>query len=173
MADWITPREWVVGEAISATKLNEISESLNYIHEKPKSVVTIYGSGTDLTTGSTTYVAVDDAQFTLSLEVQAGEDVRLWLTLVHTNATTGTLNDYDVIIDDTTYVSANIGTPLTQGIIRGRIAAGAVNQSNNAYLVISGLSAGVHTFKLRWKTSASTAKLILSGAYFQFGVQVN
>ncbi len=175
MADWIDPREWVVGEGITATKLNEISESINYVHDKPKSIVTIFGSGADLTTTSTTIVAVDDAQFTLSLQVIAGESVVVALVVDTTGSTTNINPVYDVIIDDTTYVSSNTATPLTAGLWTRYTPTAATSVSGlpAAPVIITGLVAGVHTFKLRWKVSAAgTATLYLNAKFCQFSARI-
>lgn len=173
MADWITPRVWVVREAITATKLNEISESLNFLFKTARSIVTQFGGGTNLTSTNTSFAAVDDAQFTLSIDVPEGADVLCWFNAAAQHSLTTGSAIFDVLIDDTNYVSSGTGTPATTGCFPQRSIQGTSAAYVGGNLIIEGLSAGVHTFKLRWKViTAGTITLFLSGSYNQFGVRV-
>ncbi len=64
---------------------------------------------------------------------------------------------FDVLIDDTTYVGGD------DGVLRARGSDSADTVSVCFVRLVTGLSAGSHSFKLRWKTSAATATL-LAGA---------
>lgn len=170
---WVTPRTWVAREGITATKLNEISENLNLLFLTPRSIVTQFGGGTNLTSTNTSFVAVDNAQFTVSIDVPAGADVICWFNGAAQHSLTTGSAIFDVLIDGTTYVSSNTGTPATTGCFPQRSIQGASAAYVGGNLVISGLSAGVHTFQLYWKViTAGTITLFLNGSYNQFGVRV-
>ncbi len=170
---WFDPRTWVVREGITATKLNEISEDLRALKNPPKSVVTIGGGGANLTTASATFVAVDDAQFLLSIDKSEAEsDLEVVMTAAAQHSLTTGHVHFDVLIDGTTWASSMTGTPATNGLWTHRAIQGATPSGvPTAPFKIPGLAAGVHTLSLRWKlTTAGTATLVLAGYAFQYYV---
>lgn len=169
---WTTPITWAIRDAITMVKLNaHLRDNMNYLFARNKHVLTII-SGSDLTTTSTTYGAVDDAQFTLTLDVTDGAELEFNLLGNYAHSVlNGTVN-FDIIMDDVTYLSNMTATPITHGIWRGRAqAAAAISQLGGNPFYVSNIAAGVHTFKLRWKvTTAGTGTLYLNSYMCQFGV---
>ncbi len=170
---WVTPREWTLKEPITASKLNEFSAADLYLFSRPKSVVTIPGDGTNITTTSTTFTAVDDAQFTLSLEVAEGAEVQFDLLASCRHSVLGGFFHFDIIMDDVTYMSSMTGTPVTDGIWKNQARAASVDGALGAApFYRSGIAAGVHTFKLRWRlTTAGLITLMINGTLAQFAAR--
>lgn len=171
---WTTPITWSIRDAITMVKLNaQLRDNLNFLHARPSSVVTVNGGGSNLTTTSLTMVAVDDAQFTLTLAVNSGENVDLWINGVMGGSAANINNMVDVIVDDTNYISSGSGTPLAFGLWYNGAATSATINGIVGRVTLGGLSAGTHTFKLRWMvSSAGTGTLYLSGKYFQYGARI-
>lgn len=172
---WTTPITWAIRDAITMAKLNsQLRDNLSYLFARPSSKVTILGTGTNLTTTSTTMVAVDDAQFTLTLTIATGEDVELWINGVTGGSATNINAIMDVIIDDTNFVSSGNTSDLAFGLWYTGHPASPLLTGLRGRILVSGLAAGTHTFKLRWKvSSAGTITLYLNGKYFQFGAQTH
>lgn len=171
---WNTPLTWAIRDPITATKLNaQLRDNSNYLFARPRTLITQLGAGSDLTTASATFVAVDDAQFTANLTTSGGL-VEVNLSAVIAHSVLSAFVYFDVIIDDVTYVSSQTGTPLTNGLwgARETLAAAIISVPSQPFIYPLVLSSGVHTFKLRWRTSVATATLKLSaGNVFQFSVK--
>jgi hypothetical protein len=162
---WTAPRTWLLLEQITATYLNEqVRDNLDYLFNRPRSIIDI-ANGSNINVTSTTFAAVDDNQFTVELET-AGGDVELNLRLqvsVPANAVVA----IDFLIDNTNYVSSGTSTPLTNGISTVPQTTAAVVGTTNVRAVVQGLSAGVHNFKLRMRTSTGTAVVTLANILTQ------
>ncbi len=171
---WIAPIDWAEGQPLTATDLNKLSTMFRYLYDRPSVVATVRGSGSDITTASTTNVAVDDGQFALTL-VTTGSALRIELDCHVAHSVAANFIAFDVLIDDTNYASSMTGTPATQGLWSPRIptAAGIYPFSGAHVLTLGQLTpAGSHTFKLRWRTQAATATLKLGSGYlFQFRIR--
>jgi hypothetical protein len=53
---WTSPRTFVAGKALTASQMNEISNNINYLYTRPQKLITVRGSGTNLTTTSTVFI---------------------------------------------------------------------------------------------------------------------
>jgi len=111
----------------------------------------VANEGSDYTTTSASFVDIDATNLSLTI-ITTGGDVKVHFhgVLDHT-ATQGFIN-FDVDVDAT-----------RDGGDDGYIASSATSGNDKTPItftrLITGLSAGSHTFKLQWKTSASTATL--------------
>lgn len=173
VTNWTEPQEWIAGNPITAEELNEESNRLRYLYDRGGQMVTVRGNGTNPTTVSTaSFAAVDDAIYAVSLETTGGK-LCIDLTAHVAHSVANNFIAFDVIMDDITYMSSLTGTALTQGIITARPPAiTVVYPVNVRYMVPAGIiTAGVHTFKLRWKVQAATGTLWVSSGYmFQLAV---
>lgn len=168
---WVTPREWIADEAITKEKLNEISDSLNYLYSPSRGLATVR-NGSNVTITSTTAVDLDAAAYALSVELTGLRDVYVELRGAAQNNTLASVNSFDVYIDSTTYLSSLTGTPLTFGATAfvQYVASNRV-MVNVRYLIPRGtLAAGVHTFKPRAFVSAGTLTWIEANGLTQFEV---
>jgi hypothetical protein len=164
---WSTPRTWVTRDPITKTKLNAISNQLNYLYAPSVGVQTVRGTGVNATITGASPVAIDDGLLAISLET-SGRFLTCHLTGVASHATLAAFMMFDVLIDGTTYLSSLTGTQLAQGVSRFRqyVAAYEVPVNWKAYIPAGVLSAGVHTFAPRSWVSAGTGTFYLATGYF-------
>lgn len=165
---WTAPREWEAGEGITATKMNAISNDLLYLFDRPSAMVNIRANGAaNVTTTSTTWTAVDDNQFTLTLEISSQAQLETSIAAMVSHSVLGGYVNMDVIVDDTTYLSSLTGTPAAGGLwtTRGLVAGAPIAMGCPIRIPAGSFAAGVHTFKLRWKiVTAGTGTLYLTAA---------
>ena len=146
---WTTPKDWSVDEQLTASKLNiHLRDNMNAL-KSPPSNDSALNLGSDISTSSTSFGDVDGTNLSLAITTNGG-DVMVGF---HGSFEAGTVSRVylDVYVDtaddggDDGYVvqglSANI--PETVSFIR----------------LITGLSAGSHTFKLRWKSTGVSVTL--------------
>lgn len=167
---WYDPRVWQSGENLTATKLNEqLSGNMNYLFQRPRSIVTVRdGTDISLVAQSTgVFVEVDDSVFTLEIETFGG-DVRLFanFSVFVTGASSRHLI-FDWLIDDTDYVSSLTPSALNKGVWDNTIAS-AQYEMVELDIIVEGLEAGVHTFKLRHSCDYA-ASIISAEAVIQVG----
>lgn len=170
---WTSPRVFIAGKVLTASQMNEINNNISYLHSRPSEVITVRGTGANINTTSATFVAIDDAQFSFSLEIGTGAlETNILAILSHTVG--ASLVYFDILVDGVTWLSSLTGTALTNGIWTYRAPATASqNAGFQPYRIEAGLlTAGVHTFALRWRTSAATATLgLASPNLFQWYVR--
>lgn len=169
---WTTPHDWGTREPVSKEKLNAISDQLRYLYSPSIGIVTVRGTGSDASITGTTPSAVDDTLLGVTVET-TGRLLKAKLHFVIANSTLGTFNNFDVLMDGTTYLSSLTGTQLTNGVWRQRQFVAAYQMTiDTEVLVAEGLiSPGVHTFVPRAWVSANTMTVSLSAGYFaQFAV---
>lgn len=165
---WTSPRTWVIEEPITVDKLNnELSGNMLHLFNRPSQYATIKGNGTNLTNALTTFSPLDDAQFTLQINTATG-NVQLILTAMVQRSATGVI-EWDVLVDDSVYASSGSATPVTHGL-GGQYVSTATDQLSGSF-ILTGLTPGLHTFKLRVRNSTTgTATFFLDGHTMQFGV---
>lgn len=164
---WTAPRLWVTKDPITKEKLNAISDDLNYLFSPSMGLVTVRGTNADVTTASTTPVEIDDANLALSVET-AGRQLRIKLEGQTFNNTLAAFNRFDVLIDNTTYLSSLTGTQLASGVASTRqyVASNEIHLNMDIVVPVGVLAAGVHTFKPRWWVSGGTGTFRFATGYF-------
>lgn len=167
---WTTPTEWTTKKPITKEELNKINDNILYLAAPSVGRVTVR-NGTTVTTTSTT-PAVLDAAYDLSVELSGVRDVRMKLQGIAQIGTLAAIMRFDVLIDNTTYWSSLTGTQLTNGVWAATqyVASNAIPVSVNLTLPAGTLAAGVHTFKLRYWTSAGTLTWIEAATISEFEV---
>lgn len=167
---WTAPRDWFTKEPATKEKLNDISNNLRYLLLPSVQRVT-KTTGTNPTTVSTVFVDLDAAAYALSVELTGGRLVMVELKGTFTNSGVNVVC-FDILIDNTTYLSSLTGTPLTNGVlgITVPVASALVCLPLMVSIPAGVLAAGVHTFKPRWRVTAGTGTWQENGVYSQFQV---
>ena len=146
---WTTPKDWAVDEQLTASKLNtHLRDNLNALKSPPSDNYEC-NEGSDYSSNSTSFADVDGTNLSLTITTnggdvmvgfhgtfQAGTNATVFLDVYVDTADDGGDDGYVVQI-----MPAN--SPETVSFVR----------------LITGLSAGSHTFKLRWKTNGATVTL--------------
>lgn len=147
---WTTPKTWSVDELLTAADLNEqLRDNMNELKAPPSANYELDESS-DFTTTSTTFVDVGAA---LELTVNTnGGDVMVHFHGAITNQTGGEKVMLDVAVD-------GVREAGDDGIVLAK-PSGAFEVVPVCFTrLITGLSAGAHTFKLQWAVSAGTGYL--------------
>lgn len=149
---WTTPRTWQVDELVTATIMNtHIRDNLNAL-KVPASSQVIRDNGARYQTTATSFTAIDSTNMIRTLNT-AGGDILVWFWGTFVISATNVLC-LDIRYDTTT----RVGAAWTQGLLATQIS----NVPQTVHLgpiIISGLSAGSHTFDVMWKTSGGTMQL--------------
>ncbi len=113
----------------------------------------------DYTTTSTSFTDIDGTNLSLSLTTTGG-DVLVWFTLEVQNNSAGNYTFFDVDVDSGTLIGAGFAGGITQ------FQTGTADRIMNvcAIAVVTGLSAGSHTFDLQWQVEGGTAFMHAGGA---------
>jgi hypothetical protein len=148
-AIWTAPRSWSVGELVTAALLNaHLRDNLDFL-KTPPTASYILNESADYTTTSTSFVSVDNTKLSLAITT-AGGDVLVGFSGVITGSTN--LNAFFDVEVDGVRIAGDDGL-----IVNGAASGGRYTVT--FFRLITGLSAGVHTFKLQWRTSTGTLTL--------------
>ena len=165
---WTTPKTWT-SEPLTSIDLNaQLRDNQNYLKDRMDNSDSFTASGPgNYTTTSTAFVDVDATNLSLTLSTHGG-DVLLGFTAAVYSQSNGAKVFFNVSVDSVDYFAGNGITQLTI------LNSGEVHRHRPLCLVvlIPGLSAGSHTFTLRWKTSNyNTAVIETVNLHPQFWVQ--
>ena len=165
---WTTPKTWT-SEPLTSGDLNvQLRDNQNYLKDRMDSGGSFIAQGrSNYTTTSTAFVDVDAVNLSLTLSAHGG-DVLLGFTAAVYSQVNGAHVYFNVAVDSVDYFAGNGITQLTI------LNSGDVRRHKPLCLVvlIPGLSAGSHTFALRWKTSNhNTAVIEAASLRPQFWVQ--
>jgi hypothetical protein len=152
--DWLNPKNWKAGEALLPAKLNVyIGAQNDFLRYRNRVTAT---DATGFAPASTTLTALAENVFRILFEVKQGEDLLVTLDLFATiNAITNSVW-VDIFIDDTYYLSSGTATPLTRGIAQLLPNEAAMKQNFKIRKLITGLTAGAHSFSLHGARNAGT-----------------
>ncbi|MCY3866884.1 MAG: hypothetical protein OXG68_15705 [Chloroflexi bacterium] len=162
---WTTPKTWS-SEPLTSIDLNtHVRDNQNHLKDRlDASASRVISGATLLSTTANDFVDVDAAKLSLALTTHGGDVLLGFTGTVRNNARAGTTN-INVAVDGVDYVA-------DAGLIGVRIATdgdSARNKPISFVMLITGLSAGSHSFKLRWKTSRnSTAHMDIVDLHPQF-----
>ncbi len=143
MSDWTTPKTWTVDELVTASAMNtHLRDNLNAL-KTPPSAHYECDESSDYTTSAGAWVDVDATNLALTITTNGG-DV---LVHFHGNVYGSSAHVWlDVAVDGTREGGDD-------GIVRARQSD---YDTVSFTRLITGLSAGEHTFKLQWKSSNGT-----------------
>ena len=162
---WTTPKTWS-SEPLTSIDLNTyMRDNQNHLKDRlDSSAGSIVSGPTSLTTTSTAFVDVDAEKLALTLTTHGGDVLLGFTGTVQSSAGNGNTS-FNVSVDGVDYVADD-------GIIRSSIAFNLDNNRDKPLsfvILIPGLEAGAHTFKLRWKVnSTNTARMNIVGLHPQF-----
>ena len=162
---WTTPKTWS-SEPLTSIDLNTyVRDNQNHLKDRlDASASRVVSGATVLTTTANAFVDVDATKLSLTLTTHGG-DVLLGFTgsVRHSGASSTT--SFNVAVDDADYVADD-------GIIGFKNGSTGDNHRNKPMsfvMLITGLSAGSHTFALRWKTTKhNTASMDVADLHPQF-----
>lgn len=162
---WTAPKTWS-SEPLTSLDLNTyVRDNQNHLIGRLDTGAAKLGSSSNFyTTTATEFVDVDATKLAITLQTHGG-DVLIGFTgsVLTTNSNAGTY--FNIAVDDEDYVADD-------GIIRNTSAASAGGDRHyplSFVMLIRGLSAGGHTFKLRWKKSGNgTVKIDVVDLHPQF-----
>ncbi len=145
---WTAPKTWAADELVTATDFNtHLRDNLLALKQPPSQQIVRLNTSS-YTTTSTAFVTVDDTNLKITLTT-AGGDVLIWF-----NAVANTSGAYSLMLtlsidgvdqgpaNGLTYVYGTGITPLS------------------FVLLASGISAGEHLYRLRFRVSGGTGTLI-------------
>jgi hypothetical protein len=150
---WTSPSTRVTGELITAAIWNsDITDNLTYLNLRP-SDTSLINEASNYSTSATTFTDVDSTDAAATVTTNGG-DVLVGFT--GTVKAGGNGANFDVDVDgarqggDSGLISVAVPTDGTY-----------TDRSTNAsfLLLVTGLAAGSHTFKLQWRVADGTATL--------------
>ncbi len=143
---WTTPKTWSVDELLTAADLNEqLRDNMNALKSPPSAEYTL-NEASDYSTSSTTFVDVDGTNLALTVNTNGG-DVMVHFHGVINSSGNRVYLDVDV---DGSRVAGDDG--ITGGYFSNRMPISFTR-------LLTGLSAGEHTFTLQWKVSGGSATM--------------
>ncbi|MCY4071256.1 MAG: hypothetical protein OXG60_08145 [Chloroflexi bacterium] len=155
---WTKPKtDWNNGELVTAENMNAVGENLAALREPSANQIAVYTTPHDIIGHTDAFADVDSNNLNLTL-VTTGRDV-----LVHfhgfLNRTLGSNVDtyFDVDVDGN--LQGN-----TYGVTGIRVTS--VGMPVAFTRLVQGLSAGSHTFKLKWRNRRDRGSRLLRSAQF-------
>lgn len=163
---WVAPRVWAKAERMTSVKMQEVSNALEWLKDRPYAVARVTGQGANITqacTGNTNFFAANDTLYALSLTTAVANEKVLVMFRSHwsTSGAIASQMNWDVLLDDTNYLSSGTATPTPGGIHHlSSVGAAAVIQPFFCWGIFTIPTAGIHTLKLRIAgTNATTITL--------------
>lgn len=158
---WTSPKTWS-SEPLTSSDLNTyVRDNQDYLKDRlDNSVSKIIAGTTALSTSSDIFVDIDSEKLSISLTTHGG-DVLVGFTGTIKSANSSRPVSVNLAVDGVLYFADN-------GIMNVQ------PQSNLSMplclvMLVTGLDAGAHTFKLRWKTHRSnTASMEITSLHPQF-----
>lgn len=149
---WVSTYTFTTGELITKTIMDTyLSGELNAL-KTPASFFAYIDEASDYTTTSGSFVEVDSTDLHASFTTGGGNIVVHFTGTVTMSANRGY---FDILVDGTPY-SGN------DGVAYGNISTSEVIVSLSWF--VSGLSAGLHTIALAWKTQGGATATMYAGA---------
>ena len=165
---WTAPKTWS-SEPLTSLDLNSnVRDNLNHLKDRLDSGAGKFISSANLLhTTATQFVDVDAEKLSLALTTHGGDVLLGFTGTVQSSHNSGSVY-FNVAVDGVDYVADH-------GILRNTNSATTDfnrHKPISFVMLISGLSAGNHNFKLRWKASGRTdAKMDVVNLHPQFWVK--
>lgn len=156
---WTAPKTWS-SEPLTSNDLNTyIRDNQNYLKNRfDNHNDYLVDESADYTTTSTVFVDVDATNLALTVTTDGGDVLVGFAGNSANNSTTsaGRMTYFNIAVDGVDYFGDD-------GVIA--VTRFYDTPGNASFVVlIEGLSAGSHTFKLRWKTATGTSSTLYAGA---------
>ncbi len=151
---WTTPATWNPGQIVSATDLNtHLRDNMNYVGTGRPKMVQKVDNNADYTTTSPTFVDAHATNLAATITTNGGA-VQVSVTGMYANPPTAGAGYFDVAVDGT-----RIGSAGADGLCRVNPPSGSPPSPFSFTVIVTGLSAAAHTFKLQWKVASGTGTL--------------
>ncbi len=150
MPVWTTMNDLATGDLVTEADMDAIRGNIEYLLDPSKARVLRDNSG-NYTTTSTAFVDVDAANLAVTLTTNGGP-VLVSASGVARNTSSSDATCFDVAVDGT-----RVGDGFGQGLVR---VTGTTYANMSFAVLVTGLAAGSHTFKLQWSVTAGTGDLI-------------
>lgn len=155
-----TQKTWVSGDPLVAADMNTYLRDQLAGVKTPASFKCYIDEAADYTTSSTSFTDVDSTDLAATI-ITGGGVIMVGASLTISIGSNRVC--FDVLIDGTTRLGLDDG-----------IASNGNTSIMTAFIVpILGLSAGSHSFKLQWKTSAVVTATLYAGAGTAGGLDVH
>lgn len=144
---WTTPKTWS-SEPLTSIDLNTyVRDNQNHLKDRLDNAASRSVSGAViLSSTASEFVDVDPTNLSLTL-ITHGGDVLLGFTGALKHSGSNTTTYFNIAVDGVDYIADNGITGFTTSGDTGRY------KPLSFVVLIAGLSAGSHTFRLRWKTT--------------------
>ena len=154
MPDWTLMNDLSTGDLVTEADMDALRGNLEYLLDPNHQRIRRDDAG-DYATTSTVFVDVDATHLTLTLETHGGP-VLVFLTGTASMSGVGSLTYFDVAVD-----GVRAGTPSASGAGLTTFTSPAASTQHNVSFsfLVTGLAAGVHTFKLQWRVGSTTGYL--------------
>lgn len=165
---WTTPKTWS-SEPLTSIDLNTyVRDNQNHLKDRLDTAASRSVSGTvNLASTANEFVDVDPTNLSLTITTHGG-DVLLGFTGTVRNSSNNASTKFNVAVDGVDYIADDGVIAMTNS---GSSDTGRTKPLSFV-LLIAQLSAGSHTFKLRWKTTRhNTASMDIVDLHPQFWVK--
>jgi len=159
---WTAPKTWV-SEVLTSNDMNTyLSDNTQYLYDELTTTVVKQidtNTSTEYSTTSTSVVAIDATDLNITLTLSGEKDVLITFA--------GT---FYAVSGATTLISELLASGVSYEIVHTTMDN--LERKNASYaFIISGLSAGSHTFRPRWRTSTGNEIRMISTTTKQFTVR--
>lgn len=145
MPDWTAMTNRAAGDVILEADWDAYQGNLEYLLDPNKQTAN-YTAGSHYSTTSGTFANVDGTNLSLTVETHGGPVLVCFTgTLSATGGTTNSPGAFDFTVDGTRFASAN-----TLGLLATRSVGAGEYQNVSFAVLVTGLTAGSHTFTLQW-----------------------
>lgn len=153
---WTTPVTWTTNQLVTAADLNaQVRDNLNYLFNGRPKFSILRDNNANYTTTSLTFVDVDGTNLKGTLALSGGA------VLLGFNCAMVGLNIrgyFDFAVDGT-----RVGTAGTNGLMRQTEGNGGGDGGVSLVALVTGLSAGSHTFTIQWRAHISGTLTMYAG----------
>ncbi|KKN20099.1 hypothetical protein LCGC14_0939070 [marine sediment metagenome] len=159
MTVWLTPRDWTEDDTITAQRLNDISQNLTYLEERPRDIYhNVYIPGDWTTTSTTPVVALSGLSLSL---VTNGGDLLVGMSLNAKMTAAAAIGYFDFRLDGTVY--------WRQGAPSGGFwLQSDYYQTVNWIVPWTGIGAGAHTLEIMAWVASSTLTIATASEVVNF-----
>lgn len=152
---WTSMTNLSTGDLVSEADMDAIRGNIEYLLDPNKQIIK-HDNGADYTTTSTSFVDVDATNLSLTITTNGGP---VLVSAAFTwGANTGNITVYfDLDVDGASYTSS-------KGVHFEYYPASTGSHLGGFSVLVDGLTAGSHTFKLQWKVGSGTGRIYSNGS---------
>ncbi len=160
MPEWTAMNALVTGDLVTEEDMAALRGNLHYLLD-PNKARLIHNNGASYTTTSTTFVDIDSANLSITLQTHGGPVLVTFAANAYASNASYRVR-FDLSVDGTRYTGMPLG--LLQACNLGNDVAAATPIA--FAVLVTGLEAGSHTFRPQWcVTSGSSVSLVSYGSY--------